>query len=793
MKKRVIFIVVTALLCCLLVACGSKTRLQAPQNIRQNGPFLIWDEVENAEGYILFVDNAEYKTVVPSYDLSFLDKETDYVVEIMAVGDGKSFLDSDWSEFGFNCRPSEQLVPTEGLGYKLLADGSGYEVRKGSCREVRVVIPSTYENLPVKRVAAYAFGHASELSIYYPDKTSGINFVTTEIVLPETIVEIGDSAFGNCAALKKINIPDGVEKIGNFAFFYTGELSKITLPDSLKSIGDFAFMYSGIQFLKIPDGIESVGRFAFSACGYLREAQLPERMDEIPEGMFFKCARLSAVYFPLKVESIGGFVIHGTPYYSQFYDYAIVNTFLLGYNGAAPMDSIPSFVTHIADGAFSQRVAIAEEITITYKTNCLFEKAVIPADVSLGENLFCDNPAIKEVVFEDGTQTVPDGTFNGCENLVSVTVPDSVTCIGKDAFMKSNLESIELPKSVTSIGWRAFFNCTSLKKIVVPDGIERIEDYTFASCKSLSEVVLPSALKEIGKRAFGNCEALTSIDLPLSVTSIGSEAFENCTSLKTIAFPPTIERIENNMLSGCTSLEEVALPSALKEIGEWAFSKCSVLESIDLPESVTAIGSGAFFNCTSLQRIVVPSAIERIEDSTFYGCKSLTEVVLPSALKEIGTNVFNNCIALTSIDLPLSVTAIGSSAFNSCSSLEKIVLPAGVTRIENNTFFDCTSLTEVVLPSALKEIGTRVFAHCKALKTMVLPSSLEDIGEKAFDNCPLESVFFDGTEAEFLSVSVAEGNDSILNAAVYFYSETEPTENPQKFWRFSGGKPLPWA
>lgn len=105
----------------------------------------------------------------------------------------------------------------------------------------------------------------------------------------------------------------------------------------------------------------------------------------------------------------------------------------------------------------------------------------------------------------------------------------------------------------------------------------------------------------------------------------------------------------------------------------------------------------------------------------------------------------------------------------------------------------CSNLTEVVLPSTLKEIMGMAFRKCEALKTVVLPSSLEDIGKDAFYMCPLESVFFDGTEAEFLSVSVAEGNDSILSAAVYFYSETEPTENPQKFWRFSGGKPLPWA
>ena len=98
-----------------------------------------------------------------------------------------------------------------------------------------------------------------------------------------------------------------------------------------------------------------------------------------------------------------------------------------------------------------------------------------------------------------------------------------------------------------------------------------------------------------------------------------------------------------------------------------------------------------------------------------------------------------------------------------------------------------------MLPSTLKEIMGMAFRNCEALKTVVLPSSLKDIGKGAFSNCPLESVFFGGTEAEYLSVSVAEGNDSILSAAVYFYSETEPTENPQKFWRYSGGKPLPWA
>ena len=180
MKKRVIFIVVTALLCCLLVACGSKTRLQAPQNIRQNGPFLIWDEVKNAEGYIVLADNEEYVTAEPSCNLSFLGGETVYVVKIKAVGDGENFADSDWSEFGFN----------EIFKYTLLADGSGYEVNLSvssvELQDRKVVVPSTYENLPVTRIADKMFYKCASL---------------TEIVLPNTLKEIGSIAFINCYAL----------------------------------------------------------------------------------------------------------------------------------------------------------------------------------------------------------------------------------------------------------------------------------------------------------------------------------------------------------------------------------------------------------------------------------------------------------------------------------------------------------------------------------------------------------------------------------------------------------------
>ena len=73
--------------------------------------------------------------------------------------------------------------------------------------------------------------------------------------------------------------------------------------------------------------------------------------------------------------------------------------------------------------------------------------------------------------------------FENCDNLTSVTIPNSVTSIGDNAFSScSGLTSVTIPNSVTSIGDRAFYVCESLKSITIPNSVTSIGDCSFEAC-----------------------------------------------------------------------------------------------------------------------------------------------------------------------------------------------------------------------------------------------------------------------------------------------------------------------
>ncbi|MBR6845792.1 MAG: leucine-rich repeat domain-containing protein [Bacteroidaceae bacterium] len=194
--------------------------------------------------------------------------------------------------------------------------------------------------------------------------------------------------------------------------------------------------------------------------------------------------------------------------------------------------------------------------------------------------------------------------FSGCNNLSSVSIPNSVTTIGYQAFYGcSSLASASIPSSVTRIGYHAFQNCSSLTSVTIPGSLTTIERGVFYGCSNLSFVSIPSSVTSIGSEAFQGCSSLTSISIPNSVTSIGSEAFQ-----------------------GCSSLTSVTIPNSMTTIGMWAFSGISGLKSVVIPSSVTSIEYGAFSGCSSLISVTIPGSLTNIDKNAFYGCVGLQEI-----------------------------------------------------------------------------------------------------------------------------------------------------------------------
>lgn len=253
----------------------------------------------------------------------------------------------------------------------------------------------------------------------------------------------------------------------------------------------------------------------------------------------------------------------------------------------------------------------------------------------------------KSVTYGRETYTVTSigsSAFSGCNNLTSITIPNSVTSIGSSAFENCNgLTSLIIPESVTSFEQSAFSECTGLTSVTIPKSVKRIGILAFEGCSGLTSVTIENGVTSIAWGAFQECSSLTSVSIPSSVTSIEKSAFLGCTSLTSITIPNSVTEIGEYTFQKCKSLTSVTLSNGLTEIKPYVFSKCSSLASIIIPESVTSIGSNAFWEDICLVSITLGSGITSIGNYAFNGCSKLITVKGLRNDISIGENIFKDC------------------------------------------------------------------------------------------------------------------------------------------------------
>ena len=341
--------------------------------------------------------------------------------------------------------------------------------------------------------------------------------------------------------------------------------------------------------------------------------------------------------------------------------------------------------------------------------------------------------------------------------IKEIKIPNNITNINDYTFCGCrSLTSVTIPDSVTSIGEGAFRDCTNLTSIAIPDSVTRIGEFTFSGCESLKSITIPDSVTSIGREAFSGCESLTCITIPDSITSIENYTFDYCTSLTSITIPDSVTSIGEGAFNKCTSLTSITIPDSITSIENYTFGYCTSLTSITIPDSVTSIGEGAFRDCTNLTSIAIPDSVTSIGNGAFYGCKSLTCITIPDSITSIENYTFDYCTSLTSITIPDSVTSIGEEAFNKCTSLTSITIPDSVTSIGRGAFRDCTNLTSIAIPDSVTRIGEFTFSGCESLKSITIPDSVTSIGREAFSGC--ESL---------TSITIPDCVTSIGNGAFY--------------------------
>lgn len=128
---------------------------------------------------------------------------------------------------------------------------------------------------------------------------------------------------------------------------------------------------------------------------------------------------------------------------------------------------------------------------------------------------------------------IGNSAFSSCSNLISITIPSTVTSVGHGAFYScTSLTTIEIPYSVTSVGVGVFTFCSNLTSITIPDGVTTLGSGLFANCSNLTSITIPSSITNIQAGVF-HSSGITSIIIPNGTTVTGN-AFTSCSNLATI-------------------------------------------------------------------------------------------------------------------------------------------------------------------------------------------------------------------------------------------------------------------
>lgn len=155
---------------------------------------------------------------------------------------------------------------------------------------------------------------------------------------------------------------------------------------------------------------------------------------------------------------------------------------------------------------------------------------------------------------------VNEWAFRGCEGITSVTMPDTLTNIGKHAFDScSSLKSIKFGNGVGSIEQWAFLDCSCLEQVIIPASVTRIVENAFANCCKIQDVVFPGAFS-LSKIFRDGYASITKAVMVGSLTSIGDLTFAGCSSLEYLSIPNSVTSISKLALKDCPNLKEIFLP-----------------------------------------------------------------------------------------------------------------------------------------------------------------------------------------------------------------------------------------
>ncbi|MCI8364332.1 MAG: leucine-rich repeat protein [Eubacterium sp.] len=599
-------------------------------------------------------------------------------------------------------------------------------------------------------IEAYAFANCSA---YWKDKNGNtINDAyreTTvasgleEIILPDSVVSLGESVFEENYALRKVDLGNGVKEIPDKAFYLKSQgakLETVILPDELESIGKSAFENQTRLFtigtqtakkegtLQFGSKLASIGDRAFAGCSVensinvsgVKAYALKENVRTASEpGLSqLKIFDYNNAYDKENTDNAARAADYCRIIYIDEADILSKGSLPEGtFNEEGELKDTNYMELYIV----AKRAWVDDDLLMSTKTDSTDKQ------IEIYKNEYeTDTQAYKDRFYSkyDGTLT---GTFY-CSQSNAGSVISLQSAAGKRecwirAVVNSEIEHAALPGESCSIGMTYVFG---VRDVSLPDSMreDSLGASAFEKCFSLNKVILSENLTEIKQNTFSGAAkeisssnggkyydyyGLRTVYIPEGMKKIGDGAFQRCYNLyfkesSTSALGTSLESIGNNAFMECYSLETMKFPTSLTTIGSSAFAQCAVRNVSDvdckreavIKEDNKEIKYPYYWNYEKYGKRREKTGLRKLD---FSAAKNL---------EVIGSSAFRHC-NMTDVQLTNSpLVEVSDGLFDQCSYLKNVSFGDKVQSVEQNVLRDTVSLTTVSIPASASIKGTAI-------------------------------------------------------------------------------------
>ena len=573
------------------------------------------------------------------------------------------------------------------------------------------------------------------------------------VVIPDNVKYIGESAFAACESLTSVTINDNLEEMGYASFYGCTSLESITLP--------FTGMYKGGS--PESEAYNNLFGYIFGTEYYEGGVMTRQFWQSISEWIDV-CIPSSLKTVTITGNKVSSYAFCGCNFENVIIgdDVEIIETaaFFGGFDGGFTNITIGTNVKIAEDGAFMVGIENLYVNNLAGYCGIEFGYSAFPT----GCNLYVNNQHVVDLIIPNGVTKINDNTFRYFL-INSVTIPSSVTSIGRWAFSDSNITSVYISDLAAWCNMESNFSRTDSIKlylngkeitgdIVLPDGIERIGNYTFQGCDKITSITIPSSVTSIGEDAFYHCTNLMSVILGDGVMSIGSDAFYGCYKLVEVINKSSLNIEKGSSSNGRVSYYALEIHNGESKIVNkygYLFYTCDGVyylvnyigkaTELTLPKNYNGenyvINRYTFYNNDIITNVTIPNGVTSIVNNAFAGCTSLVNITIPFVGARADATGYESHFGYI---FGYSCRSSGSSSYHYYDSSTKYYYAYNIP----------TSLTKVAITGG--SIGEKAFDRCRGLVSVTIGNNVTSIGEWAFANCTgLEEIHFNATAMNDLS------------------------------------------